>query len=95
MATMNLTHYMGSDRQNRSACTVAPLVIIHGQSLIDFQICYSHKIEFANTKAPSTRIRIFLKTDLFYPCWASVHTETAFSVTKNELLENALQSGSF
>ena len=36
------------------------------------------------TKDPSTRIRIFLKTHLFYPFSVSVHTETAFSVTKNE-----------
>ena len=34
--------------------------------------------------APSTPIRIFLKTHLFYPFWVSVHTETAFSVIKNE-----------
>ena len=33
---------------------------------------------------PSTRIRIFLKTRLFYPFWVSVHTKTAFSVTENE-----------
>ena len=39
-------------------------------------------LEFSRT--PSTRIRIFLKTHLFYPFWVSVHTETAFSVTKNE-----------
>ena len=36
------------------------------------------------TKAPSTRIRIFWKTRLFYPFWVRVHTETAFSVTENE-----------
>ena len=34
--------------------------------------------------APSTRIRIFWKTHLFYPFWVRVHTETAFSVTENE-----------
>ena len=37
-----------------------------------------------NSKAPSTRIRKFLKTHLFYPFWVPVHTETAFSVTENE-----------
>ena len=36
------------------------------------------------SKAPSLRIRIFLKMHLFYPFWVSVHTETAFSVIKNE-----------
>ena len=49
-------------------------------------------------KAPSTRIRILLKTHLSYPFWVSVRTETVFPVTKNEafgkrspdLFENAV-----
>ena len=35
-------------------------------------------------KVPSIHIRIFLKRHLFYPFWASVHVETAFSVTKDK-----------
>ena len=53
---------MRFERQNRSGCNFAPSVIIHGQIPSKFQICYHHRIEFANIKivkiCSQTKIRI-------------------------------------
>ena len=44
----------------------------------------THMQYLSPIQAPSTRIRIFLRKYLLYPCLVHVHTENAFSVTENE-----------
>ena len=41
---------MGFDRQNRSGVTLHPESLFMVKSLLNSQICYAHKIIFANTK---------------------------------------------
>ena len=53
----------------------------------------SHRQHPSLTKAPSTRIQIFLNPQLFFPDTATVHTYPANSTANPEKNKYALQSG--